>query len=195
MFRRTVVRWLLRALAVAIAAGVLVLIDPSLRLLFRVASILGTVLFVVSVVVMLLTFRKARGLEALPLVVTALLAVATTTIFFAFAGPPLGRLVVMLAVLAGLVVGIAWSTTGLVFVEGRLVRTRGTLWFLAVWALTLALPQILAAAAGRTPATAAVAGFVGMGLTIGNAGGLIARARAARAGLAASTAPPREIAS
>lgn len=61
MFRRTIVRWLLRGLAVAIAAGILVLIDPTLRLLFRVASILGTVLFVVSVVVMLLTFRKARG--------------------------------------------------------------------------------------------------------------------------------------
>jgi uncharacterized membrane protein HdeD (DUF308 family) len=70
-------RWLrlvLIGVAVLIAAFVLLVIDSSGALLFRVVGLIGMALFALSVVTMLLTFRKARKLAPWSLVIGAVAA-------------------------------------------------------------------------------------------------------------------------
>jgi hypothetical protein len=77
--------------------------------------------------------------------------------------------------------------TNLLFVDPALsgaagVRARGDLWFLAVWAATLLLPQLVAHAGARTPEMLTIVSFVGMGLAVGNSGGLMLRTWVALSG-------------
>ena len=128
-------RWVLIGVAVLIAAFVLLVIDSSGALLFRVVGLIGMALFALSVVTMLLTFRKARKLSPWSLVIGAVVSVACTLIFFTLASVPLPITAILLAACAGAMVGVGWSLTNLLFIDAGMVRARGNIWFLAVWAL------------------------------------------------------------
>lgn len=174
-------RWLLITVAVLAAAFVLLVIDPSGALLFRVVGLIGMALFALSIVTMLLTFRKARKLSPWSLAIGAIVSVLCTWIFFALAGAPLSAAAILLAVAAGAMVGIGWSLTNLLFIDGEAIRARGNIWFLAVWALSLLMTQAATLAGGQTPYAVALVSFLGMGLAVGNSLGLLARYARARA--------------
>jgi hypothetical protein len=176
-------RWLLIAVAVLVAAFTLLVLDPSGALLFRVVGIVGMALFALSVVTMLLTFRKARKLSPWSLAIGATVSVLCTWIFFALAGAPLSAVAIGLAVAAGAMVGVGWSLTNLLFIDGEAVRARGNIWFLAVWALSLLMTQAATLAGGQTPYAVALVSFLGMGLAVGNSLGLLARYVRARAAI------------
>jgi hypothetical protein len=173
-------RWTLAAIAALLGMFVLLAIDPSGGLLFRIIGLIGMALFALSVVMMLLTFRKARRLSPKALLFAAAISVLCTSFFFLLAGSPLSGGAVVIAAAAGAMIGIGWAMTNLLFVDGELVRARGNLWFLAVWGVSLALPQLAALAGGRTPYALAVMSFLGMGLAVGNSLALLARYRGAR---------------
>jgi hypothetical protein len=99
-------RWVLIGVAVLIAAFVLLVIDSSGALLFRVVGLIGMALFALSVVTMLLTFRKARKLSPWSLVIGAVVSVACTLIFFTLASVPLPITAILLAACAGAMVGV-----------------------------------------------------------------------------------------
>ena len=183
-------RWLLTAVAVGAAAFVLLFIDPSAALLFRVAGIVGMALFALSIVTMLLTFRKARKLSPWSLAIGAVVSVLCTWIFFALAGAPLSAAAIGLAIAAGAMVGIGWSLTNLLFIDGEAIRARGNIWFLAVWALSLLMTQAATLAGGQTPYAVALVSFLGMGLAVGNSLGLLARYVRARASISVTGERP-----
>jgi hypothetical protein len=173
-------RWTLVGIVSLLAVLILLAIEPSGRLLLRTFGLIGTALFILSVAMMLLTFRKARRLSPWILAVGTGVSIVCTSVFFTLTGTPAATAVVVLATGAGLMIGAGWSLTNLLFVDGDEVRARGNLWFLAVWGVTLVLPQIAGLMGGRTPYAVAVMSFVGMGLAVGNSLGLMARWRAAR---------------
>jgi hypothetical protein len=76
--------------------------------------------------------------------------------------------------------GSGWSLTNLLFIDAGMVRARGNIWFLAVWALTLLMTQGASLAGGKTPYAVALVSFLGMGLAVGNSLGLLARYARAR---------------
>jgi hypothetical protein len=168
------------ALAVVVAGLALFALDPTGRLVARVVGMAGTALFILSIMTMLLTFRSAKRLSPLALAFGALVSIATTLGFYFWAGAPAAVLTLCLATFAGLLIGAGWSMTNLLFVDpahsgAAGVRARGDLWFLAVWAATLLLPQLVAHAGARTPEMLTILSFVGMGLAVGNSSGLILR--------------------
>jgi len=183
-------RWLLIAVAVLAAAFVVLVIDPSGALLFRVVGIVGMALFALSIVMMLLTFRKARKLSPWSLAIGAIVSVLCTWIFFALAGAPLSASAIGLAVAAGAMVGVGWSLTNLLFIDGEAIRARGNIWFLAVWALSLLMTQAATLAGGQTPYAVALVSFLGMGLAVGNSLGLLARYLRARAAISVTRERP-----
>lgn len=175
-------RWLLMAVAALVAVFVLLVVDPTGALLFRIIGLIGMALFALSVVTMLLTFRKARKLSPWSLVIGAVVSMLCTWFFFALAGAPLSVAAILLAVAAGAMVGVGWSLTNLLFIDSGTIRARGNIWFLAVWAVTLIMTQVATLAGGKTPYAVALVSFLGMGLAVGNSLGLLARyARARRA--------------
>lgn len=185
-------RWLLMPVAGLVVAFVLLVVDPSGALLFRVVGLIGMALFALSIVTMLLTFRKARKLSPWSLTIGAVVSVLCTWTFFALAGTPLSIAVILLAVAAGAMVGIGWSLTNLLFVEGEAIRARGNIWFLAVWALSLMMTQAATLAGRQTPYAVALVSFLGMGLAVGNSLGLLARYARARRLLRDAVSVPGE---
>lgn len=174
-FKRLIIRGLTIGVSLLVGALILLLIDRSGKLLFRVVGLLGTVLFAFSVIVMLLTFRKAKRLSPWMLALTALISVACTLFFFWMTGSPLSRIAATAAAAIGFAVGIGWSLSNLLFVDREIIQIRGTLWSLVIWALSIAIPQLFGILGYRTPYAAALFSFFGMGLTMGNALGLIRR--------------------
>jgi hypothetical protein len=179
--------WTGLALSVGVAGLALFALDPTGRLVVRAVGLAGTALFILSIITMLLTFRNAKRLSPLALAFSALVSMATTLGFYFLAGAPAAVLTLCLATLAGLLIGVGWSMTSLLFIDPALsaaagVRARGDLWFLAVWAATLMLPQLVAHAGARTPEMLTILSFVGMGLAVGNSGGLMFRTWAALRG-------------
>lgn len=173
-------RWALILAALLVAAPVLLAVDRSGAMLFRVIGLLGMAMFALSIVMMLLTFRKARRVSPWMLIISGAISVVCTSLFFAIAGAPLSGVVIMLATSAGAMVGVGWSLTNLLFIDGENVRARGNVWYLAVWGLSLAMTQLAALMGGRTPYAVAVVSFLGMGLAVGNSLGLLMRYRRAR---------------
>lgn len=185
-------RWLLMAVAALVAVFVLLVVDPTGALLFRIVGLIGMALFALSVVTMLLTFRKARKLSPWSLVIGAVVSMLCTWFFFALAGAPLSVAAILLAVAAGAMVGVGWSLTNLLFIDSGTIRARGNIWFLAVWAVTLIMTQVATLAGGKTPYAVALVSFLGMGLAVGNSLGLLARYARARRALPAAGSLARE---
>ena len=165
--------------AVAVLAVISFFTAHPLATFLRLVSFAGVGLMLLGVSVMILTFKKAR--EVAPAAMLASLAAALTGTFvsLAFAQTVPHRTLVLFALIVGGVLGAVWSRTTLLFVDGKSIRMRGTIWYLAVWALTLALNQGVAIVTGRTPLATALLALFGAGIAIGNTLGLILRAKKA----------------
>jgi len=174
-FKQLILRWLKIGAMLLAGALILFLFDRSGKLLFRIIGLLGTVLFGFSVIVMLLTFRKAKRLSPWMLALTAFISMFCTLLFFTLTASPLSKLVATIAACIGFAAGIGWSLRNLLFVDREIIQIRGTLWSLLIWAVSIAIPQLFGILGYRTPYTAALFSFFGMGLTVGNSLGLIKR--------------------
>jgi hypothetical protein len=173
------------AIVAGAAAAVLAVISfftaHPLATFLRLVSFAGVGLMLFGVAVMILTFKKAREVVPAALLVSLAAALIGTFVSLAFAQTVPHRTLVLFALIVGGVLGAVWSRTTLLFVDGRSIRMRGTIWYLAVWALTLALNQSVAIVTGRTPLATALLALFGAGIAIGNTLGLILRARTAKA--------------
>jgi hypothetical protein len=151
---------------------------------FRVLSLAGTGMLLFSVVMMILTFRKASTVKPGALLVSLSIALATLGVQM-LVSPALPPMIVgLLAFAAGGMIGFGWSRTRLFFVDADQVRCRGTAWYLAVWAGTFALNQLMGSLAGGAPAAVAGSLLVGSGIVLGSTGEQLLRWRRISSGLA-----------
>lgn len=153
--------------------------DPAATF-FRILSLVGSVLIVVSVLMMVLTLRKAGEIRPGALLVSLVVALVTLAIQLA-AGrslPPWTTTV--LAFAAGGSIGIGWSRTRLVFIDGGIVRSRGTAWYLVVWVAIFAFNQLTTTLAGGVPTAMTAALLVGTGIVLGTSLEQITRCFVAR---------------
>jgi hypothetical protein len=177
---------LLKTIA-AMAGGVLVLLvvslffDNPLKVFFSLLSVAGTAMTVLSVASMLLTFRQAKALAPMALLLSLAVSLASTlmSLWLATALPPAGVLFAALIVGGG--AGIGWSFTTLLFIDGNQVRGRGTLWYLLIWVLSFAANQLAIAAFGHVSDIMTVMMILSAGLSTGNTVGLLIRVRRATA--------------
>lgn len=175
--------------AIGIAAGALagafavisLFTAHPLATFLRLVSWAGVIMMLLGAAVMILTFKRARDVVPAALLASLTAALIATFISLAFVRflPPGGWM--LIAVLAGAAIGAVWSRTTLLFVDERRLRIKGTIWYLAVWALTLALNQGVAIVTGRTPMTTILLALAGAGIACGNTLGLILRTRKAAA--------------
>lgn len=183
-------RGLLKTIAVMVG-GVLVLLivslffDNPLKTFFTLLSVAGTAMMLLSVATMLLTFRQARALAPMSLLVSLAVSLLSTLVSLGLAASLPSASVMFLALLGGAGAGIGWSYTTLLFIDGGQVRGRGTLWYLLVWALSFAVNQLATALVGQTATIVTVMMILSAGLTAGNTVGLLMRVRRAMALVAA----------
>ena len=146
---------------------------------FRILSLAGTALVVLSVAMMIVTFRKARALVPGALLVSLSTALVVCGVQLVVAADRPAPVTGFLALAAGTLLGAGWARTSTVFVDGDMVRSRGTAWYLAVWAGTFLLNQLMALSAGGSPATGLSVLLVGTGIATGNTGVQLLRFRQA----------------
>lgn len=144
---------------------------------FRVLSLAGTGMLLFSVLMMILTFRKASSVKPGALLVSLLITLLTLGVQMVVSPvlPPM--IVALLAFAAGGMIGFGWSRTRLFFVDRAEVRCRGTAWYLAVWAGTFALNQLMGSLAGGAPAAVAGSLLGGSGIVLGSTGEQLLRWR------------------
>ena len=137
---------------------------------FRVLSLAGTGMLLFSVAMMILTFRKASTVKPGALLVSLSITLVTLGVQM-LVSPALPPMIVgLLAFASGGMIGFGWSRTRLFFVDADQVRCRGTAWYLAVWAGTFALNQLMGSLAGGAPAAVAGSLLVGSGIVLGSTG-------------------------
>lgn len=142
---------------------------------FRIVSIIGSCLVVVSAAMMILTFRSARTIKPAALTVTLVVTGVSTLLSLWLGGVRAQPAALVAAFGGGCLIGAGWSLTSLLYGLADEVKARGTAWHLLVWALTFAFNQIGALALGQAPWAASLMMMTGAGLTIGNTATMLAR--------------------
>jgi len=165
--------------ALAAMAVISVFTEHPLAMFFRLLSYCGIALMLLSAAAMILTFKKARDVAPAMMLGSLAVALLSTLVSLAFIRilPAKGWMVV--ALLLGGALGVLWARTARLFVDGQRIRMCGTAWYLAVWALTLALNQGFTAMTGHSAWAMSLLPLAGAGLAIGNTLAILWRAHRA----------------
>ena len=157
---------------------------------FYILSLIGTGLLIVSVAMMVLTFRRAKKLApgALLVSLATTLSVALVQILFSQARPSMT--VLSLALVVGAAIGAGWARTAIFFIDGEAVRSRGTAWYLVIWAFTFLFNQIMRPLAGAGTASLLLL-LLGTGVAAGSILFQLLRYRWATAMIASRVGTPQ----
>lgn len=162
-------------IAASVAAGAVVWHSVFPRGFFIALRVAGLAMMALSALAMVLTFRAAKVVSPLALVISIVVSMATALVTIALTtGPPAG-LAEMTALATGWLTGAGWALTTTVFAEADTVRSRGSGWYLAAWVATLMLTQLLPMIAGRTPSATIAVLLLGTGLVLGQSGTMLLR--------------------
>ena len=164
--------WVIAALA---CFACLIIMAVNFNLFLRLVAIGGTVLFVLSIAMMLLTFRKSKKIAPAPLVISMIMSLVTLWVYALFFGVHFSGTVKFMGLLSGILVGIGWALTTPVRSNNGIVEREGNAWYLAVWGLVFAINQLTAAITGRPPQIGMVLLLLGTGIVLGTSGTFIAK--------------------
>jgi hypothetical protein len=163
----------------AVLVGISAFTSDPVTTFFWLLSYVGIVLTLVSVAVMLVTFRMARSIVPLALGVSATLGVATSALsLWLTSGYPTWT-IVGISFGFGIVLGLFRSTRQMLFIDGDRVRARGTIWSLLLWGVVFSLNHAAAGIVGFMPTYGGIVLVFSAGVTAGENIGLIVRARRA----------------
>lgn len=148
---------------------------------FKIASILGIVLFLFSVLIMVLAYRKAKKISPLSPILSNLIPMTSRLIYPGRLNVRFPSLVWFVPFQAGRLVGIGGSLTcRLIWVPG-LIKTRGDIGVQGAWFLILVLYPLILFITDRPVQVAMVMLLTGTGLVLGNSTSLLVRVYRMRA--------------
>jgi hypothetical protein len=151
-------------------------------LIMKTISLLLLLVFALSVVLLVLTFRKPRKVSVFSLILAILVGLTTLTVFsFLIRYHPSVWLLIAMGS-AGLLIGVLWSRATRIYVENGQVMSRNSVWYLVVWGGIFALTQLISIVTNRPPSAAMALLIMSTASIIGMNGSIIKRYLAARAG-------------
>jgi len=156
-----------------IAMATLMIID--MRLFFKVASLFGIFLLLFSVVIMLLTFRKAKKISPISLTIAIVTSLVCLIVYSYLLNVKVSAGILMLTMLCGVMIGVGWSLASSLFLEKGIIKYKGNVWHLAVWGMIFILNQLVTIITGRPPQIAILMLIASTGLVMGNSGSTLAR--------------------
>lgn len=143
--------------------------------LLKIIAVGSLVLLGLSVLVMLITFRRAKKISPLSLIISMLISLTALVIYSGLMGVRLPAGFWLAALAAGAVTGAGWSLMSRLVRKDGLIKAQGNAWHLAVWAAVFAFNQLTVLLTGRPAAVAMVMLLVSTGLVLGNSGAVLAR--------------------
>jgi hypothetical protein len=160
--------------AAAILTFLILILIFNFKLFLRLMAIGGTVLFVLSILIMLLTFRKAKKISPVSLVISMLVSVISLGIYSLFIPVHLAAAVKVWALASGILIGTGWALSTPLNLKDGLIKREGNVWYLAVWGLIFVVNQLTIAVTGRPPQIAMALLLSGTGIVLGNSASFIA---------------------
>jgi hypothetical protein len=146
-----------------------------ISLLLKIASVLGLLLLLFSVLIMLLTFRKAKKVSPLSLVISMFFSLLSLIIYTELLQVRLALLWWLAGLGAGGLIGIGWSLTCRLFVEQGLIKSQGNIGYLVVWGLVFGINQLIIIFTGRPIQIALLLLLSSTGLVLGNSSTILTR--------------------
>jgi hypothetical protein len=120
-------------------------------IIMKTISIIFLIVFILSVVFLIFTFRKPKKVSIISLILPIFISLITFTVFSFFMNYKPSILLLVLMGSAGLFIGIIWSQSTLVYVESGTVMSRNSIWYLVVWGAVFALTQLISIVTKRPP--------------------------------------------
>lgn len=114
-------------------------------------SMLMLLVFVLSVLMLVLTFRKPKKVNLRSLGIALAMSLLSMAVFSAIIGYQASAWIWLLMALIGGVIGWFWARTTQVYLENNAVMSRNSIWYLVVWGGVFALNQLITITTSRPP--------------------------------------------
>ena len=125
--------------------------ETFIAILLKIVSIIMMVLFVASIALLVLTFRKPKKVSIPSLLITIGISLITLVIYSSLTKyePPLWLWFLMAAI--GIAVGWFWARSTRVYIKGEQVFSRNSIWYLVVWGAIFAINQLITILTNKPP--------------------------------------------
>ena len=125
--------------------------ETFISILLKIVSIVMLIVFILSIVLLIFTFRKPKKISILSISITIAISLITLVIFSSLTHyePPLWTWFLMAII--GIAVGMFWARTTKVFTKGNQVMSQNSIWYLAVWGGVFAINQIITIVTNKPP--------------------------------------------
>lgn len=147
----------------------------AIDVLLKILSIAGMILLVFSVLIMLLTYRKAKKISPLSLLISILISLICLVVYTELLHVRIPPIIWAVAFVAGGLVGTGWALTNRLVHSQGLIKSQGNIWYLAVWVLVFVCNQLIILLTGRPMRVAMIMLLVSTGLVFGNGGSMLVR--------------------
>jgi len=117
----------------------------------KTVSIILLIVFILSVVLLILTFRKPRKVSIFSLMLAIAISLITLTVFSLLTHYRPSLLLITAMGITGILIGIVWSQATRIYIENGNVMSRNSVWYLVVWGGIFALTQLIAITTNRLP--------------------------------------------
>lgn len=138
---------------------------PVLLTLIAIGSL---VLLGLSVLVMLITFKRAKKISPLSLIISMLVSLTALVIYSGLLGARLPAGYWLAALAAGAATGAGWSLMSRLVRREGLIKSQGNVWHLTVWAAVFAFNQLVVLLTGRPAGVAMAMLLISTGLVLGS---------------------------
>jgi pSer/pThr/pTyr-binding forkhead associated (FHA) protein len=141
----------------------------------KLFSLLMVAFFMLSIIVLVITFRKPKKVSLLSIAITMGVSLISLVIFSAVIGYRIPGLLWLMLALIGAVVGYIWARTTRVYLENRQVMSRNSVWYIVVWGTVFAFNQILIIVTNRPPEIAMAMLVISTFIVWGTNGSIVQR--------------------
>lgn len=171
--KKRFVRLGLYGIGILFLALIVYLLAP--RLFFKIVSICSLLLCALSIITMILTFRKEKRVSVLTLTFSILVSMITLLLYSSLLAVPVSQTIFSLLIGCGLLAGGAWSMTTKLSMNNGQVKKRGNIYYLLIWGGIFILNQLITIFTGRPPKVAILLLILSTGLVVGSNGLILAR--------------------
>ncbi|MHB8137323.1 MAG: zinc ribbon domain-containing protein [Smithellaceae bacterium] len=149
----------------------------------KTISIILLIVFILSVVLLILTFRKPRKVSIFALMLAIVISLITLTVFSLLTHYRPSLLLMAVMAVAGLLIGVVWSQATRVYIENGKVMSHNSVWYLVVWGGIFALTQLITIITNRLPPVIMALLVMSTASVIGMNGRIIGKYFAAKSGI------------
>jgi hypothetical protein len=147
--------------------------DIILGIILKTISIIMLIVFILSIVLLIITFRKPKKVSIPSIAITIVISLITLIVFSSLTqyAPP--AWLWLFLVVIGIAIGIFWARTTRVFTKDNQVMSQNSILYLAVWGGIFAINQLITIATNRPPDVTMALLLISTGTVWGTNGAII----------------------